>query len=140
MNETKSQVEEIFGVWRLVSLDALNPNGEATTGWLGTKPTGILVYDRSGYMSVQIMRGPRTDSAQDKFASHFGYYAYFGTLEMNEKSQTIIHHVQGSLRPDEVGRDYEQNFTLAGDRLELLTPTHLVQGEERRNRIIFERV
>ena len=140
LSETQSPIEEIFGVWRLVSLDALKSNGEATTGWLGTKPTGLLVYDRNGYMSVQIMSGPRTDQAQDKLSSHFGYYAYFGTLEINEKSRTVIHHVQGSLRPDEVGCHYEQDFTLTGDRLELLTPTHLVQGEERRNRIVWERM
>jgi hypothetical protein len=135
MNETKS----ILGVWKLVSLDALKSNGEATTGWLGTKPAGLLVYDRSGNMSVQIMSGPRTDSAQDKLSSYFGYYAYFGTLEINEESRTVIHHVQGSLRPDEVGCHYEQEFILTGDRLELLTPSHLVHGEERRNRIIWER-
>jgi hypothetical protein len=125
---------QLFGVWQLVSLDAIKPNGEATTGWLGAKPTGLLVYDRSGYMSVQIMSGPRGRSSQDQ------YYAYFGTFEIDERAQTVVHRVQGALRPDEVGVNYKQDFTLSQDRLTLLTARHLVDGEERRNQIVWRRV
>src|SRR5262245_39720835 len=125
---------QLFGVWQLVSLDAIKPNGEATTGWLGAKPTGLLVYDRSGYMSVQIMRGPRGRSGQDQ------YYAYFGTFEIDERAQTVIHRVHGALRPDEVGVNYKQDFTLSQDQLTLLTARHLVEGEERRNRIVWRRI
>jgi hypothetical protein len=124
---------QLFGVWQLVSLDAIRPNGEATTGWLGAKPTGLLVYDRSGYMSVQIMSGPRGRSSQDQ------YYAYFGTFEIDERAQTVVHRVQGALRPDEVGVNYKQDFTLSQDQLTLLTARHLVDGEERRNQIVWRR-
>jgi hypothetical protein len=125
--------EQIFGVWRLVSLNAIKPNGEATTGWLGAKPTGLLVYDRNGYMSVQIMSGPRGRSSQGQ------YYAYFGTFEIDEKARTVVHHVHGSLRPDEVGVTYKQDVTLSQDQLTLLTARHLVDGEERRNQIVWQR-
>jgi hypothetical protein len=139
MTEARFETASLFGLWQLVSLDAIRPNGEVITGWLGTKPTGFIAYDRSGSMAVQMMSGPRaSDQEQEKPAS-FEYYAYFGTFEIAEDTQTIVHRVQGSMRADEVGISYKQNLTLSADRLILLTARHLVQGEERRNRIVWRR-
>ncbi len=126
--------KDITGTYRLVTLEAIRPNGEVTTGWLGAKPTGLIVYDSSGYMSVQIMKDPQEASVQND------YYAYFGTYEIDEKTETVIHHVEGSLHPDEVGVSYIQAFTLLEDRLILTTAKHPVEGEERRNRLVLTRV
>lgn len=141
MNEAPFRAAELFGIWRLVSLDAMRPNGEAATGWLGADPAGSLAYDGSGYMSVQIMSGPRERAPQDRETpvSRAGYYAYFGAFEIDEEARTIVHHVQGSLWADEVGVSYTQDFAVSGDRLLLLTATHRVDGEERRNRIVWQR-
>jgi hypothetical protein len=79
------------------------------------------------------MSGPRGRSSQDQ------YYAYFGTFEIDERAQTVVHRVQGALRPDEVGVNYKQDFTLSQDQLTLLTARHLVDGEERRNQIVWRR-
>jgi len=127
------KTDALVGVYRLVSLDAVRPNGEIATGWLGSKPTGLIVYDSAGYMSVQIMRGPRDDSRKDH------YYAYFGTYEIETQTGTIVHHVQGSLHLNEVGMDYRQSFTLLEDQLVLTTAKHQVDGEERRNRLVWQR-
>jgi hypothetical protein len=141
MNETERRIEELCGVWQLVSLDAIKPDGEITTGWLGPRPAGLLVYDRSGYLAVQIMRGPRERTVPDQArASHPEYYAYFGTFEVDERAHTIVHRVQGSLFPDEAGVSYRQDFTVSRDQLILVTALHLVDGEERRNRIEWQRV
>jgi Lipocalin-like domain len=141
MNEARHTPEGLFGAWRLLSLDAIKADGEATTGWLGRKPTGLLVYDRSGYMSVQIMRGPRGLSVEqdEKSASAPAYYAYFGAFEVDDRTHTIAHIVLGSLRSEEVGVTYTQDFELSPDQLTLLTARHLVDGEERRNRIVWQR-
>jgi hypothetical protein len=141
MNEARHKPEGLFGAWRLLSLDAIKANGEATTGWLGRKPTGLLVYDRSGYMSVQIMSGPRERSVErDKNRpSGPAYYAYFGAFDVDDRVHTITHIVLGSLRSEEVGVTYTQDFELSHDELTLLTARHLVDGEERRNRIAWQR-
>lgn len=140
MNEPAFRATELLGIWRLVSLDAIRPNGEVATGWLGASPAGLLAYDGSGCMSVQIMSGPR-ERAPDRETpvSRAGYYAYFGVFEINEKARTIVHHVQGSLWADEVGVSYTQDFAVSGDQLLLLTAAHRVEGEERRNRIVWRR-
>jgi Lipocalin-like domain len=142
MNEVQFCTTEIFGVWPLVSLDAIKPNGETTTGWLGENPSGLLVYDASGYISVQIMGSARETAHhdQEKLGSRSHYYAYFGRFEVDKLAKTITHHVQGSLLPEEIGVIYKQNFTLSEDQLTLLTAPHLVAGENRRNLIVWRRV
>lgn len=133
MGDIGPRSQGLFRVWHLVSLDAVKTTGDVATGWLGTSPTGLLVYDRSGTMAVQMMRGGRTNQDTGEAA----YYAYFGRLEIDEEAGATLHHVQGSLLPDEVGLTYRQDFAWSGDRLILLTAAHLFHGEERRNRIIW---
>ena len=112
MADARFDTSNLFGLWQLVSLDAIRPNGKLIKGWLGTKPTGFIAYDRSGSMSVQMMSGPRGSGSQETAAADFEYYAYFGIFEIDEGAQTIMHRVQGSMRADEVGMSYKQNLTL----------------------------
>jgi hypothetical protein len=92
-------------------------------------------------MSVQFMRDPRptfktgawfTATLEEKKDAFEGYYAYFGTYEVNEKEGSVLHRVQGSLRPEEVGVSYKRSFMLSGNRLVLTTPEL--------RRLTFERV
>jgi hypothetical protein len=146
---------EFVGVWRLVSVGNVRPNGEVVTGWMGPNPSGVLIYDRSGYMSAQIMHDPRTTwkvmgksvaqdfedaSAADKAAAFDGYYAYYGRYEVSEKDHVVRHHVESSLWPPEVGITYERHFQLNGDRLTLTTAPQESKGEQRYNRLVFERI
>lgn len=111
----------LIGTWALVSVEERQPNGEITH-WMGRNPRGLLVYDRAGHMSVQIMRDPSLTpppaNPQDS------YYAYFGRYGVNEGQATVTHRVLGSMRPAEVGTNYTRSVRLAGDRLVLgLSPT-----------------
>ncbi len=58
-----------------------------------------------------------------------GYYAYFGTYEVDEKQGVVRHYVQASLWPEEVGRLYTRSIELSDDRLRLTTPPFLWAGE-----------
>lgn len=100
-------------------------------------------------MSVQIMRDPRptfdsNDNAkatpEEKARAYDGYYAYYGTYQVNEAESTVMHHVQSSLRPTEVGIDYQRYFKLSGDRIVLTTTRYQEAGEQRTNRPTWERV
>ena len=80
----------LIGTWRLVSVESVGPSGEVSREWMGSKPTGLLMYDATGQMSAQIMRDPRPSfvSGRDRpgtpeefKAAYDGYYAYFGTYE-----------------------------------------------------------
>ena len=94
---------------------------------LGEKPTGRLIYDASGAMSLQMMRTARKDAISapsgpgDKANPRvtLGYDSYFGRYTVDEKAGTVTHHVEGSLFPEDLGEDWVRPFTLQGDTLTL---------------------
>ena len=50
--------EQLVGAWRLVSIETIRSNGEVIFPFYGKHPEGILMYDGSGWMSVQIVSDP----------------------------------------------------------------------------------
>ena len=111
----------LVGTWTLVSVEERQPSGE-TLHSLGPKPLGLLTYDRAGNMAVQIMRDPSLP--RPSADPRDGYLAYFGRYEVREKEATVVHRIQGSTQPSEIGAEYTRSVQLSGDRLILgLTPT-----------------
>jgi hypothetical protein len=124
--------QDLIGVWRLQSIQVVGPKGPQDDPFYNANSTGILVYDPSGWMSVQIVGQPRpamevpasrpartntADEAQLKAAVLDTYYAYFGTWEYDESTSTVSHHIQSSLIPSEDGMTYSQTATLEGGEL-----------------------
>lgn len=79
--DTAADLQKKFvGSWRLVSVEGRN---RAAT----SKPTGIIMYDDTGHMAVQIASGNRPDfpnsgaraTPQEKAAAFDAYTAYYGT-------------------------------------------------------------
>lgn len=75
----------VIGTWTLVSAETLGPDGRVTSEWMGRDPTGLIVYDATGHISVQIMRDPpptfsagrdRPGTPEEFTAAYQGYYAY----------------------------------------------------------------
>jgi hypothetical protein len=112
-----------IGTWRLVSI------ASSESRLFGERPVGILIYDADGHVAVQIMRNPRPDissgpgfpTAKEVQIAYKGYYAYYGTYEVNWEKQTITHHLEGSLRPGDVGKDFTRAYEISDNRL-ALTP------------------
>jgi hypothetical protein len=94
-----------------------------------------LQYADIGYAAWLSERPER-----EKAAALDGYYAYFGTYEMDIGAGTITHHVIGSLRPNEVGSKLTRQVRLERGRLTLTTPPFNQEGEQRFNRLVWERV
>jgi hypothetical protein len=118
----------IVGTWELVTRTVRRADGSTVVDpVLGEKPTGRLVYDASGAMSLQMMRSGRKDAistpANARDAANprvvLGYDSYFGRYTVDEKAGTVTHHVEGSLFPEDLGDDWVRPFTLEGDRLTL---------------------
>src|SRR5262245_10504152 len=109
MAQTSSKSTEttrVVGTWKLHSItEPPGPQGE-TINWMGAKPSGILVYSPTGYVSIQITRDPpattrlsnRDDIPPgDALDALKGYYSYYGRYEVDSNANTIRHHVDGSL-------------------------------------------
>ena len=142
---------DLIGAWRLISIETIRANGEVIFPFYGRHPEGLLIYDRSGWMSVQIVSDPKptvplADSRQaflaassvEKVAAIDGYYAYFGTWNVNSSACTVTHHIKQSLYPGERGEDGERRVLLKGNRLTLSAKTHEM-GEDHERRLVWER-
>ena len=119
--------QRFIGSWRLISIESQTPNPG-----LGDHPVGLIYYDATGHMAVQIMSNrprptwtgrPTPEQALDAIQS---YAAYYGTYTVDEASKTVTHHREGTLTPGAV--DFVRRYEFSGDRL-ILTPvdtdTHL---------------
>jgi Lipocalin-like domain len=162
----QSLKDKILGTWKIISWESLRPNGQVLNVWMGFHPTGLIIYQPNGYMAAQIMADPRPTFAEspattpppyDEFRNaFFGYYAYWGSYTINEAGNGVVHHVQGSERPGEVGLNYQRSVSIDGAKLVITTPCCYKAGqalrhdllermqipadEELFNRLTFERV
>jgi hypothetical protein len=137
----------LVGTWRLVSYEDKPPSGPSLYPY-GQEPKGILMYDDSGHMSIQIMRMPHPKVAsgddsrvtpEEKLALYDAYVAYFGRYTVDSDKGIVIHHVEGDLADVFIGNDEERPFVLRGDRL-IIAPHWKVDGREWHGVRVFERV
>lgn len=111
----------LVGTWGLVSYVAIAPDGTETRPY--GNAVGRLNYDASGNMAGQVMRPGRAEvvhgqsGLQEVRAAYAGYIAYFGTYEVNDAGDTVVHHVQGSLIPGWVGGRQVRRMRLEEDLL-----------------------
>jgi hypothetical protein len=118
-------MNELIGNWGLLSYVAEAPDG--TSGKPYGEAVGRLSYDANGHMAGQVMRPGRApvihgeSGLADVRAAYAGYIAYFGTYEVNEARDTVVHHVQGALNPTWVGGTQVRKMRFDGDLLVLST-------------------
>ena len=128
--------KKFVGAWRLVSIEG-NPAGRP---FVYDRPTGLIMYDASGHMCVNIVlkaerkpfapyaKGIVTATTEEKAAAFETYAAYFGTFTIDAKAGTVTHHLENNLVPGRQGTDNVRWFDFQGpDRL-LLTPVEDGQG------------
>jgi hypothetical protein len=118
----------------------------------GKHPEGLIVYDRDGWMSVQIASDPPSAvpkessweaflaaPAAEKVTVVESYYAYFGTWTVDPSRSTVTHHIKQSLRPGERGEEGLRHFVLKGDLLTLTAKAHEM-GEDHERKLVWQRV
>lgn len=105
----EGDAKRIIGTWRLVSV-VQDGKSDASTG--------LIYYDVTGHMAVQVMQ-----KSEEKAATT-GYVAYFGTYTVDEAKHIVTHHQEGSIESGKVDqisvqRSYEFE---TDDRLVLMPP------------------
>ena len=133
-------MNRFLGAWRLVSFEEETIDGEIVHPY-GENPIGLLIYDSSGRISVQIMRRDRepfsssewkTVPAEEIKKAIEGFTAFFGSFEVDGANNTVIHRVEGHVLPGGVGKTLRREFEFTGDLL-ILKPSP-------NRRVIWERV
>src|ERR1035438_366817 len=142
--------KKLVGAWRLVSVEGT----DATFHFAYDHPTGIIIYDRSGWMAVQIdikgIRKPFVDGAaagtgEEKVAAFDNYIAYYGTYTMDLKAQTVTHHLEDASPPNWRGANNVRWVEFQGDDRLLLIPREDGKGGviDRKNatyKLLWERI
>ncbi len=137
----------LVGTWRLVSYEDEPPSGPSVFPY-GKEPKGLLIYDGTGHMAIQIMKQPHPKiasgdeenaTAEEKQALFDAYVAYFGTYRVDAAKGVVFHHAEGDLADVFIGRDEARPFELKGDRL-VITPTWTQDGRAWTGTRVFERV
>src|SRR5437879_2211524 len=125
--------KRFLGAWRLISVEGesrLQPR-------VYDRPTGMIVYEPSGRMAVQIAnigerkrfaKGIGAGTVQEKAAAYDSYVAYYGTYTIDAEARTITHHLQDSLTPDLRGRDLVRYFEWEGENRIVLLPAEDGKG------------
>lgn len=140
--------KQFVGTWKLINGEARLANGRVLHPY-GQNPAGMLIYDRSGHMSVHLAAADRQPFAEaDKARSTCDeakaaiekYEAYFGTYEVDEANKVVTHHVGGSLLPNWTGSDQVRFYEFAGDRLTLSTAEIPYSGTTLVGNLTWERI
>jgi hypothetical protein len=107
--------ERFIGAWRLVSLEALGPDGQIHRA----DSTGMFVFTRDGHASVQVIeRNPQPQAhAGPEQYSQGGYEATFGSYEIDESAHTFTFHVEGALVRTLIGKHLPRSFEFSGKQL-----------------------
>ena len=130
--------DKLVGTWHLVSIEGCLPDGSRNSPY-GRNPLGILIYDRHGNMAVQIVGRDRpafksmdqkAGTPQEAKDALDRAAVYFGTYETEEQTDTVCHHVQGSVFPNWIGTVQRRKATVEGNRLVLSTGLMLMGGSE----------
>src|SRR5258708_31590199 len=110
----------LVGTWEL-GLVEFRAGGQVVYP-VGKDATGLVMYDRSGWMSQQLMRpdrrafasGDQLRGTPDEIKAAFeGYLAYGGTYVVDEAHATVTQHITTCLFPNWVGTDQKRFYKLS---------------------------
>ena len=115
----------LVGTWMLVSADTDREDGSKFDTF-GPNPTGILMLDSDGRLSLQEMRSSlpkfasnnrQEGTAEENKAVVRGSLCYFGTYTVDEAAKTLTFRLEGCSFPNWTGTDQRRSVTLTGDEL-----------------------
>ena len=69
-----------------------------------------------------------------------GYNSYFGTFQLNESAGTVTHHIEGSLFPEDLGKDFVRSFSIDGDTFTLSFTSKSPNGSDLTRTLRFRRL
>jgi hypothetical protein len=139
--------QDILGPWQLISMEATSHEGGVFYPF-GETPSGMIMYDSSGYMSYTAMRAGRPKSVsgdlyggtpEEMKAAFEGFDAYCGTYELVLEEGVVTHRIETCRFPNWEGSDQVRFFQLSGNRLIIDTPPFQFRDTEWVVHVIFER-
>jgi Lipocalin-like domain len=139
--QTESVTQQLVGTWLLVLDVATRPDGTRFDPF-GGNTKGILMFDRTGYFSIQYSGDARRKVAsndrlkgtpeEDK-ANSAGTQAYYGTYSVDAAGSTLTLHVERNSFPNWDNIDLKRTIKIAGDELKFSIPSISTGGATAEN-------
>jgi hypothetical protein len=123
--------DQPVGTWMLVSIYIEGPDGSRFDPF-GANPTGILIMDGSGRISVQFIGSdlPKFASndrlegtAEENKAVVQRILSYFGTYSVSEADHSLNIHIESSSFPNWIGADQKRFLAVKEDEMKWINPT-----------------
>lgn len=143
-------IDKLCGAWRLVFWRIEYGGNRPASEPFGPDPDGLIVYDRSGWMSATMSSRRRSPfsgasaasaSVESKAKALDEYLAYTGQWWL--EGQTIVHRVNCSLNPILIGTEQRRDALISGESLDLTaveSETHAGRIKTRRHNIRWRRL
>lgn len=131
-----SQNNPLLGIWKLISITAIFPDGSIDTEAFGANPIGYITYTIEGRMMVIFSKGDRPllsgNSAspltsaihqvpiEERAQAFSTFNSYAGSYTLD--GDKVIHHVEIASIPNRVGKSLTRTFVLNENQITLKTP------------------
>lgn len=139
---------KFLGAWRLASVEGVSPVRHVAYDH------GLIIYDRSGWMSVQIAvkrdrkpfaNGMGSGTLEEKAAAFDSYFSYYGTYTIDPKAQTVTHLIKDNSYPGRAGMDNVRWFEFQGNDRLVLIPTEdgrsgVIDRKNATFKLVWERI
>jgi hypothetical protein len=144
----QKEQDRFLGAWRLLSYEFRDEAGTVSYPF-GKNTRGLLMYDRTGMMSVQIIRCDRPlfpsedmfGAAPDTVKAAFeGLNTYYGTFTIDEDGHIVTHHVESASMPNRIGSTQTRQYEFADNQLILKAPPRLLDGKMLTGVLVWERI
>jgi hypothetical protein len=132
--------QELVGTWRLISQIARRADG---TNYYpcGERPSGLLMYDAYGNMSVQLMGTEFTNSEFSDFKTTIeGFLSYYGTYHVNRRNRSVTHHILGGSHLVLIGTDQVWQYQFNADELTLTAEGKSADSEAETRILVWKRL
>jgi hypothetical protein len=128
--QDKPLAQQLLGAWTLVASYQERPDGTRFDTF-GPNPKGIMIFDPSGRMSLQMARSDRpkfssnnrlTGTPEENKAAVQGLLSYFGRYEVQENEGAVLITVDASSFPNQDGTTQKRPVQISGDDLRWTNP------------------
>jgi hypothetical protein len=122
---------ELVGTWAVVLVDNILPDGSRVALY-GPHPQGLLMFDRYGHYSLQLLRADRVKfasndkskgTADEIKAAVEGSNSHFGRYSVDPDGRTITFQIEHASFSNWDGTVQVRSFNLTGDRLTYRVPS-----------------
>jgi Lipocalin-like domain len=128
--------ERLFGVWRLVSTEQRMADGTCRASRkFGPNGIGFLFYSYPNRMCAMLVDPRRAHwkseddpTAEDLRATFDHFNAYCGTFEVNPDENSVLHHIEIGMVPNETGESSKRYLEFVGEQLVLRVAPPLPKG------------